>query len=213
MSSKFETVATTLNALTFNKKPSCVEALTSGFNVALDKGLSNREAYYYAEITHFLNDHDGANNGPTLDIPETDDAVRQYIVEVLMEKDNDGKAEDRIDVVIKWYDLALTWGAPIALAFTTAAQAGQEEWEDANDLDEAEALTQLDTLPVDDEESELLKNKTITRFYALRNAGENVRNSLRTAINEARQEIEMKVFLEMLSAGLGGGQRGGGFVN
>ena len=75
---------------------------------------------------------------------------------------------------------------------------------------EAEAITQLDGLPTDDEESELLKNKTITRFYALRNAGENVRTALRTAITEAREAIEMKLFLEMLSSGLGGGRRGGG---
>ena len=60
---------------------------------------------------------------------------------------------------------------------------------------------------------ELLKNKTITRFYALRNAGENVRNSLRTAITEGREEIEMKLFLDMLSSGLRGGQRGGGLLN
>lgn len=209
MSSKFETVATTLNALTHNKRPDCVEALTREFNFALGEGFGQREAYYYAEVTHFLNDHDGANNSPSLEIEETDEAVRPYIVETLLSKNDDGKAEDRIDVVIKWYDLVRSWGVPVALALSTAATAGQDEWEEANDLDEAEAIRQLEGIPADDEETAEFKSATITRFYALRNSGESVRDALRTAITEAREAIERRAFLELLSAGLGGR----GYVN
>lgn len=205
MSSKFETVATTLDALTDEKKPSCVEALTREFYAGLEKGLSNREAYYYAEVTHFLRDHDGVNNGPSLDdlgldVQETDEAIKQYVVDTLMPANDDGKAEERVDVVIKWYDLIRSWGAPVALAFNIGSEVAQDEWEEANDLDEAFAIEQLNLLPTEgDKQAQAIKSDAITRFHVLRNEGNGVRASLRIVLQEAQDALEWANFLSSLA--------------
>jgi hypothetical protein len=206
---KFETETTTREFLTRNKKPTCVDALSLLFDAALAAGSSLREAYWYAEVTHFLNDHDGAAQAEgSLTIEETDEVAKQAIVDGLMERNDDGLAEDRIDGVIKWYDFFRASGAPVALAFTMGASAGKEEWEAANDLDEAEAISKINEIPSEDVKDQLLR-----RFYTLRNEGNSVRESLRTAREEAENSLRMEALVAALSSGLLGGRPDGGYVN
>jgi hypothetical protein len=200
---KFDTETTTRQYLVRNKKPSCVDALTSLFNHALGQGLGLREAYWYAEVSHFLTDHDGAEKSiGSLTIEETDEVVKQTIVDELMALNDDGLAEDRIDLVIGWYDFFRTHGAPVALAFSMGTTAGQEQWEESHDLDEAEAISKINEIPSDD-----LKDFILRRFYTLRNQGETVRESLRTARDEAEERLQMEALFAMFSG------RGGGLAN
>lgn len=200
---KFDTKEATVTHLTRNKKPSCVDALTSLFERALSDGFVLRDAYWYAEVKHFLNDHDGiANSIGTLDIEETDEVAKQVIVDELMAANDDGLAEDRIDGLIKWYDFFRKHGAPVALAFQMGAEAGQEEWEDTHDADEAEAISRINEIP-----SEATKDFLLRRFYALRNEGNSVKKSLRKARDDAEEELiekrQIAAFLSLFSA-LGG---------
>jgi hypothetical protein len=206
---KFATETTTREYLTKNKKPSCVDALSMLFDAALAAGSSLREAYWYAEVTHFMNDHDGAAKSEgSLIIEETDEVVKQTIVDELMALNSDGLAEDRVDLVIRWYDFFRASGAPVALAFSMGTQAGQEEWEEGHDLDEAEAISKINEIPSDD-----LKDFLLRRFYTLRNEGETVRESLRTAREEAEDHIRREALFAALSSGLLGGRPDGGYVN
>jgi hypothetical protein len=200
---KFDTETTTRAYLVKNKRPSCVDALSMLFDAALAAGSSLREAYWYAEVTHYLNDHDGAANSiGSLTIEETDEVVKQAIVDALMESNDDGLAEDRIDLVMRWYDFFRTSGAPVALAFSMGTQAGQEEWEEGHDLDEAEAISKINEIPSED-----VKDFILRRFYTLRNEGNSVRESLRTARNEAEERLQMEALFAMFSG------RGGGLAN
>jgi hypothetical protein len=206
---KFATETTTREYLTKNKKPSCVDALTSLFNHALGQGLELRQAYWYAEVKHYLDDHDGAAKAEgSLIIEETDEVVKQTIVDELMALNSDGLAEDRIDLVIGWYDFFRTHGAPVALAFLMGTQAGQEEWEEGHDLDEAEAISKINEIPSDD-----LKDFLLRRFYTLRNEGNSVYESLRTAREEAEENLRREALFAALSSGLLGGRPDGGYVN
>ena len=209
MNKKFATESNTREYLTKNKKPSCVIALTSLFDQALREGATLPEAYWYAEVTHYLNDHDGAEKATgSLTIEETDEVVKQTIVDELMALNSDGLAEDRIDIVIRWYDFFRSHGAPVALAFSMGTNAGQDEWEADHDLDEAEAIGKINEIPSED-----VKDFILRRFYTLRNEGETVRESLRTARDEAEERLRMEALFAALSGGLLGGRPDGGYVN
>jgi hypothetical protein len=194
--SKFDTEETAITSLIENKKPDCVEALEKGFWQNRQAGLDIREAYYKAQYDHFLNDHDGVQFSPKLTIPETDESIRQALIEGGMENNEDGKAEDRIDVLIRWYDFFRALGGTLALAFRAAVEAGQVEWDDFNSLDEAEAISKLNDIP-----SEKLKDVALKAFYIERNKGNNVNASLRKAVEKAREALGIASLMEMLSGG------------
>lgn len=196
----FDNETTTLEHLTKNKKPDCVTALKAGYDLARSEGLGFREAYYKAELTHFVNDHDGANNPPELTIPTTDEAVRHAIVTDVKDTE-DGKAVGAL--LLKWYDLFRSWDIGVALSFTSAISAGREEWEDTHDLDEAEGISALNEIP-----DENLKDVALTAFYSSRNKGASVYASLRTA----KEELERAQLLSLLGS-LGAGLGGRGLLN
>jgi len=193
MSNKFETIPTTLNALIDSKKPDCVEILTNLFNDGLDKGFSNHEAYVYAEAIHFVRDHNGAASHPPLTVEETDASVKKLINDELLNRNDDGLAQARIDLVTKWYDLVRSWDIPVAISFSTAIRVGQEEWEFTHDLDEAEAVAMIEKLELHDE----VKDFLFKSFYAARNSGESVLNSLRTAKEETIQFAQKRALQKM----------------
>lgn len=199
---KFDTRDTAVAAMTKGKKPDCVTALTTGFDAAVAKGLNFRQATYYAEALHFLNDHDGYNNLPQLKQDETDESIIAGI-----EADftvNDGEFKAQAELLLVWFRLIRTWEVPIALALTTALAASLEEWEDSNDLDEAEAIKIIEQIGDED-----LKNQIFVAFYQERNAGNNVRVSLRTAKEAAEQALQLQALLALF----GGGSDNGGYVN
>ena len=194
----FDNEATTLEYLTNNKRPDCVTALETEFRLAVSEGLGFREAYYKAQLTHFVNDHDGANNGPGLTIPETDEAV----LDAIWEGANDEKATMMASIFEKWYALFRSWNFGVSLSFSFAVFAGREEWEDNNDLDEAEGIRILNKLP----EGEL-KDVALTAFYTSRNNRASVYASLRQAKDEATAESEraaLKALFRILGEGIGG---------
>jgi hypothetical protein len=197
---KFDTETTTREYLTRRKKPDCVEILTELFDSARKEGLGLRQSYWYAETVHFLRDHNGHENGPELTIEETDENARQAIIDSLMATNDDGRAEERIDLSMGWYELFRSWGAGVALAFVNAAQASEDEWETANDLDEAEAIGKLTALDLDEDVADVL----FKSFYAARNEGETVYASVRGAKEEAQEYVQRRVLFEILSGGRGG---------
>lgn len=198
---KFDQAATTIAALTKNKKPECVSALTSLFDTAVVDGHSFREAFWKADLLHFLEDHDGYNHLPQLTIPTDAPTVRQAIIDAIMatnETNDDGKTEDRLDYIIRWFDLLISWGAPAELALTIAPRAGQEEWEDvpANDMDETLALTKIHEIP-----SEKARDFFLSAFQDLRGEG----NSVWASLRDAHDATEDFMRLEKLRAIFGGG--------
>ena len=181
---KFDVREATVAALSKEKKPDCVEALAHEFGYAVDTlGLSFREAYYYAEVTHFLKDHDGYNNLPELTGEETDEAVRSIIQADI----DDGKSAKEAGYLMRWYNLVRTWDTPVALAFSTAINAGMEEWEDDNDLDEATAIAAINQIP-----SEEIVDTMLLYFYTLRNEGNSVRASVRIAEKKTEEVYALK---------------------
>lgn len=205
---KFDTETTTRKFLTTNKKPDCVIALTELFDSARKEGLGLREAYWYAETVHFLRDHDGHNNGPEVTFEETDEAARQIIIDTMMAKNDDGRAEDRIDIIIGWYERLRSWGAGVAFAFATATRAGQEEWESANDMPESEAVAAINQIGSTPETQEI-KGLLLKYFYNERRAGNSVTASLRAA----RDEAEEWLVLAHLFAGTGISTRGRSYLD
>jgi hypothetical protein len=214
---KFDTETTTLNALTRRKRPDCVSALTELFHSARKEGLGLREAYWYAETTHFLRDHEGHLHGPELDFEQTDEAARQVIINELMARNSDGLAEDRVDLAITWYERFRSWGAGVALAFSNAAKAGQEEWESTHDLPESDAVKKIhEAASGNDPATVEIRELLLKIFYGARRAGETVYASL----DIARQEAEELLMLRALLAGTGIGPidanilgSKGGYVN
>ena len=203
MTTKYDTRETTVAALTKNKKPDCVTALTYEFDAAVARGLSFREATYFAETIHFLKDHDGHNNLPQLKQEETDESIIAGIEADFTAED--GKYKAQAEHLLRWFKLIRTWDVPVALALTTALAASQEEWEESNDLDEAEAIQQIEKIGDDQ-----LKNQIFVDFYKERNAGNTVRSSLRTAKETAEQALELQLLLSLFSGGLSGNE---GFLN
>lgn len=196
---KFDTTETTVAALTENKKSNCVVALTIGFYAAQAEGLSNREAYWKAEFTHFIQDHDGLSHSPDDFDLKDDEQVQQSVIDTLMETgDEDGKAEDRIDTVMKWYNFFRALGGDVYLSYRMSVTAGQEEWEDNNDLDEATAISTLETIPAESELDEELKSATIKIFYSERNKGNSVRGSLREALTQVKEAIELQMLFSSI---------------
>jgi hypothetical protein len=185
---KFDTREATVTYLTENKRPDCIAALVSEFDTALGKGLSFREAYYYAEATHFLKDHDGHNNLPELrEGLETDEGVRANIQADI----DEGTHATEATSFLRWYDLVRTWEIPVTLAYTTALEASMIEWEDTNDLEEAEVIGQINDIP-----SEEIVDFLLREFYSLRNKG----NSVRTSLREAKDRYEERAQLQALFA-------------
>lgn len=195
---KFDTETTALAALTKNKKPDCVTALTALFRTYRAKGTGIREAHYQAEIVHFLDDHDGNLHSPRPKFEENDQAAHQTIINLLMGSNSDGLAEERIDRVLYWYELVRTWGANVGLAFTTSVQISREEWDETHDMDEAEAIKTLEGLPAEDDDETFIKEATFKTFYSLRNEGNSVRYSLRAALDEAQKALEFAVLMSSL---------------
>ena len=196
---KFDVREATVAALGKNKRPDCVEALNREFNNAVDTlGLSLREAFYYAEVTNFLKDHDGHNHLPELrDGLDTDEAIH---ADLQGDIDNN-EYQDQPAYLLRWFDLVRTWDVPVTLAFTVALGASLEEWEDDNDIDEAEAIGKFNEIPGEDTRDSLLR-----KFYILRNEGNSVLKSVRTARDEVEEELRTKALFAALSTGfLGGG--------
>lgn len=187
---KYDKKETTIAALTKEKKPDCVAALIIEFDNAVERGLSFREAYHYAEITHFLKDHDGQNYLPKLR-PEldSDEAVIQSIENDINEETYKREAH----YLLRWYNLIRSWNVPFEWAFTIALQASMEEWEDDNDLDEVDAIISIDEI-----EDESIRDSLLIKFYVARNEGNGVRASLRIAYDEINQEAKRKALIQFL---------------
>jgi len=201
---KFDNLSTTLEALTKNKKPDCITALTREFNFFRGEGYDLRQSYHLAELSHFMKDHEGHNYLPKLTIQNDDETVRAAALEAIMDRNDDGKAEDRADVYFKWYDLFRKLEFPVSLSFKAAHEAARDEWDDTNDMDEAKAVQDINqiTLGLDDE----LKDATFKTFYSLRNEGNNVRSSIRQALEQLQQAMLYQSLLSGISGRLGGGR-------
>lgn len=194
--SKYDTEATTIAALTENKKPDCVEALTFEFQDARARlGLSLRESYYYAEAIHFLKDHDGINSQPEVrEEYQSEDVIRASLQNDIDTDNHRGEAE----LWLRWYNTLLSWDVPFDLAFTMAAEAAEEEWNETHDLDEAVAIAQLqDVRTGGDKDLEELKETTIKHFYSLRNQGVSVRESLEQARAQAAHAAQLLLLFQL----------------
>ena len=198
---KFDTKETTVKALTADKKPDCVIALTAEFEKGVSQGLTFRQAYYIASGQHFLNDHDGYNN-----LPELRDEY-QTIEDIQDDLNKDianPEYTDQATYLLRWFNFLSSSGLPVSLAFSIAAQASMEEYEDDNDFDEAEAIRRINTIPSEETKDDLLR-----RFYALRNEGNSVYASVRIAREEAEEEARMQSLFSLFSS-FGGGE---GLIN
>jgi hypothetical protein len=208
MTSKYSTEATALTALIKNKKPDCVDALERGFWQARGEGLGIRESSEKAELLHFIHDHDGLNHGGELDDDvTTDEQVYAHLEKIAAEAvelgDNADEVSTMNDTFRYWYDLYRSWGGDVFLSYTGASTTSKAIYEEAHDLDEAEAITKINEVP-----SERLKDLILREFYSQRNGGETVIESLRRAQGKAEETL----FTEMLFSALGGGNvLGGGF--
>lgn len=199
---KFDHRDTALHNLIDNKNLTCAAALEDEFDSALLEGEDIRGAYTKAIVFHLLKDHDAADKYEnTLTIPETDEAVVAEITRAINEVNDDGLAQDRINLVVGWYERIRSWGVPVAVAYSIAAAAGQEEWEDEHDMDEAEAIKHLDGIPSNASDS-ALKELTIKTFYAERNKGNNVLSSLRKAVDRGQQALQDQLFYNLLGGRL-----------
>lgn len=203
MTTKYDTRETAVASLTKNKKPDCVTALTAEFDAAVARGLSFREATYFAETTHFLRDHDGHNNLPQLKPGETEETIISGIEADFVT--NDGEFKTQAESLLRWFKLIRTWDVPTELALTTALAASIEEYDDTNDLDEVEAIQTIEKIG-----DEQLKNQVFIAFYQERNAGNSVRASLRTAKEAAEEALQLQMLLSLFSGGLSGSE---GFIN
>lgn len=196
---KFDTTETTIATLTDSKKPDCVVALTNLFYAAQDEGLNNREAYWKAELTHLIDDHDGLSLLPRTGFKlKDDDEVRQGVIDSLMHSDADGTADEKIDIVLKWYTLCRAWGGDVYLSFRMGIMAGEQEWNDTHDMDEADAIAYLNTVSGNTKSEEMFKDALLKTFYDLRNKGNSVRESVVKTFEEANRAILLKMAMSSI---------------
>jgi sulfur relay (sulfurtransferase) DsrC/TusE family protein len=195
---KFDTREATVTYLTENKYMGCATALTAEFDAGLEKGLTFREAYYYAETRHFLADHDGHDHLPELaGHLDSDEAVRADIQEDI----DEGTHANEATSFLNWYNRVRSWDVPLELAYTTALEASMIEWEDNNDVDEAEVIASINEIP-----SEEVVDFLLREFYAKRNKGNSVRTSLREARDAYEERAQMQALFALFSGALDGGQ-------
>jgi len=191
---KFETENLAVAALIEGKKPDCVEALEKGFWQARGEGLDIRESYERAEFVHFLNDHDGLSHTPG-DFPLKSDEDVHAHAQKGVELAQAAKEEDALELVrifFHWYDLYRSWGGDVFLSYTGATSVLTEIYEERHDLDEADALSKIETFPIAS-----LKNVAVASFKASRTKG----NTVRQAIRDSKEAVEWESLTNRLFPG------------
>jgi hypothetical protein len=178
---KYSTEALAHTNLIYHKKPDCVEALEREFWQALNVGLNYMEAYFYAELTHAIRDHEALNHEETLEdrglYLSTDDDVYAYSANGVLESAAKGEDSQHLaDAFVHWYDRYRSWGGDIFLSYYGAARIVTEIWEEESDANEAEAIDVMETnLPAE------LLDIALAAFRSTRARGETVRASARAA--------------------------------
>lgn len=180
--SVYDNEATALTDLTKNKKPDCVEALERLFWQARGEAFGIREAWKFAEFTHFIQAHDGLNHGETLSVDEnttltTDEEVKKFIADSIPQATEMGDDEDEVKrfagKFIYWYDLYRSWGGDVFLSYEGAVQNVDEIASEENDLDLTETRKQVEEkFPIDELKDEAIKtfDDAIAAGYTVRQA-------------------------------------------
>ena len=205
---KFDSTTLTLASLTKGKKTSCATALSNQFVIGQTQGLGNREAFHFAMLTHAIEDHGANENAPELTFEPTDENARVALDEAVehdrTEGNEDGLADERGALVLKWYELFRNWGASVPVAFAACVSAAEDEWYEGHDVDLFEAHSLLNSYPGDpnNPDHEAIKKAMWDGFNTAREEGETIFSSLaaaKEAGQEALEEIEARAFVAMLT--------------
>ena len=191
----FETEVEAIAEITDGKMESCASALRTRFEEAIDTGLTDLNLA--AEKSMVLHAH--LDHGAGLEIPEDfpftlDAEAETHIINQLMEINDDGRAEERVELTIPIFRRYREWGVNVFFSGTAAINQAQIQWEEDNpppDLDEDEFFKLLVTENLHESVREL-----ILKVYGdKRESGKNVRTSAIAAVSAARLAAQLASLL------------------
>lgn len=126
----FATKEKVLAHISAGKPASCQDRLESHFMQALGDGLDHNQAGEKALLVHAHLDHgEGIDFNVATDFPfSTAEEIHQAYAEALMPLNQDGRAEERVDLVVETFNRFYSWGLSLAYAADIAWLYSAEKW-------------------------------------------------------------------------------------
>jgi len=192
----FETEVEAIAEITKNNVEACASALRTRFEEAIDGGITDLNlAAEKAMVLHAHLDH-GAGLEIPEDFPFTLDAEAEtHIINQLMEINDDGRAEERVELTVPIFRRYREWGVNIPFAGTAAINQAQIQWENDNpppDLDEDKFFGMLENEALVDSVRELI----LKVYRDERERGKNVRTTAISAVTAARLAAQLADLLK-----------------
>ena len=126
----FTTKEEALAHISEGKPASCQDRLESHLLQGIGEGLDHNQAAERALVLHAHLDHgEGLTYNVDPDFPYTTaDEIKNAFAEVLMPLNFDGRAEERIDLVVETLDRYVAWGVTLEYASNLAWIWAREKW-------------------------------------------------------------------------------------
>jgi hypothetical protein len=148
----FETEEQAIAYLTEDKDTSCTLDLTDRFLAARKEGLSLHQSAEKAQLLHSHDLHGHGKDVPP-DFPyDTDEKAEAHITDGLLQANDDGRAQERVDLTLSIYRRYRSWGVNIFYAGSCATATAEYEWytTPGNDMKEDDVYQQLSEITDED---------------------------------------------------------------
>jgi hypothetical protein len=146
---EFQTENEAVEYLIQDKEEKCEVDLIQRFYAARKEGLDLHNAAEKAQLLHSHITHQHGQDVP--DNLQTPEAVEELLTSSLLTANDDGKAQERIDLTLSIHRRFMSWGANAYYAAACALAVAEYEWYaiKANDLDENEWRTVYEQIKIE----------------------------------------------------------------